>query len=72
VPYTNNAIAQLIVNKNNSQVSYCNQISYLQTQHILAPQSYSCVAEHNSRPTVMVITTFLKIVNEKVGYHFAM
>jgi len=69
VPYTNNTTARLIVNKNTSPVSYCNQISNLQTQYVLASQSYSCVAESNS--TVMVIITFKTILNEKVGDHFA-
>jgi len=68
MPYSNNATARLIVNKNNSQVSYCNQRSNLQTQHVLASQSYSCVAERNS--TVMVIITCKTILNEKVGDHF--
>jgi len=51
-----------------SQVSYRNQISNLQTQHIFTSQSCSCVAKRNS--TVMVIITLETILNEKVAYHF--
>jgi len=47
--------------------SYRIQISYLQTQHILTSESYSCVAKRNS--TVMVIITLETILNEKVGYN---
>jgi len=70
VPYKNKS-KRLIVNKINSQVSYCNQIglSNLQTQHILSSQSYSCFAGSNI--TVMVIITLKTILNEKVGYHLA-
>jgi len=45
-----------IENYNNTQDSYCIQISNLQTQHILTSLSYSCVAKRNS--TVMVIIIF--------------
>jgi len=66
--YTIQSIANLTENKSNSQVSYCNQISNLQTQHLLMSRSYSCVAKHNS--TVMVIITLKTIMNKKIGYHF--
>jgi len=64
-----NSTARLIVNKINSQISYCNTISNLQTQHIHTSQSNLCFAQCNI--TVMVIITFKTILNEKVGYHFA-
>jgi len=54
MPYTNHSTAQLIENSNNSQVSYLMQVSNLQTQHILTPQSYSRVAKRNSTVKVTI------------------
>ena len=69
VPYTNNSTARLTANKNNSQVTYCDQIglSNLQTQHIPTLQSYQCFAGRSI--TVKLIITFKTILNDKVGYH---
>ena len=69
VPYTNNSTARLIANKNNSKVTYCNQIGLfnLQTQHILTSQSYQYFA--GCSITVIVIITCKTILNDKVGYH---
>jgi len=49
-------------------VSSRNQISKLQTQHILTSQRYLCIAKRDS--TVMVIITLKTILKEKVGCHF--
>ena len=57
-------------------MSYRNQISNLQTQHILTSQSRSCIVKRNcngrnyAQNFVMVIITLKKYLNEKVGYHF--
>jgi len=74
----NHSTPQLIENWNNSQVSYHIDISNLQTQHILASQSCSCVAKRNNtvmviitlKNFVMAIITLTTVLIAKVSCHF--